>query len=480
MSITPPAEVAEMEKGFPGAFYFDIWKNQNRQGIQLHIPGFPARVLSLHPKALIQNPSPSLPMKRTQPRICFDRKWFPPLIFGSVLSLILLLSVSLGRVKSSSSTDFSRFDPKSTVYESNFGSESRSGLPKLPRFAYMISGTKGDGARLRRVLQAVYHPRNYYLLHLDLEASDAERLELAKYAKSEAVIKEFKNVMVVGKANLVTYKGPTMIASTLHAISIFLKQAKDWDWFINLSASDYPLMSQDDLLHIFSYLPRDLNFLEHTSNIGWKEYQRARPIIIDPGLYHSKKSGVFWAKEKRVMPASFKLFMGSAWVVLTKSFLEFCVWGWDNLPRTLLMYYTNVLSSPEGYFHTVICNHKDYQNTTVNHDLHYIRWDNPPKQHPITLTVEHFNDMVNSGAPFARKFAKDDPVLNKIDKELLKRLDGQFTPGGWCVGNSASVKDPCVVYGSPNSIKPTINSRRLEKLIVKLLDFENFRSKQCK
>ncbi|KAL6336730.1 hypothetical protein AAG906_036044 [Vitis piasezkii] len=419
-------------------------------------------------------------MKRTQPRICFDRKWFPPLIFGSVLSLILLLSVSLGRVKSSSSTDFSRFDPKSTVYESNFGSESRSGLPKLPRFAYMISGTKGDGARLRRVLQAVYHPRNYYLLHLDLEASDAERLELAKYAKSEAVIKEFKNVMVVGKANLVTYKGPTMIASTLHAISIFLKQAKDWDWFINLSASDYPLMSQDDLLHIFSYLPRDLNFLEHTSNIGWKEYQRARPIIIDPGLYHSKKSGVFWAKEKRVMPASFKLFMGSAWVVLTKSFLEFCVWGWDNLPRTLLMYYTNVLSSPEGYFHTVICNHKDYQNTTVNHDLHYIRWDNPPKQHPITLTVEHFNDMVKSGAPFARKFAKDDPVLNKIDKELLKRLDGQFTPGGWCVGNSASVKDPCVVYGSPNSIKPTVNSRRLEKLIVKLLDFENFRSKQCK
>ena len=344
----------------------------------------------------------------------------------------------------------------------------------------MISGTKGDGARLRRVLQAVYHPRNYYLLHLDLEASDAERLELAKYAKSESVIKEFKNVMVVGKANLVTYKGPTMIASTLHAISIFLKQAKDWDWFINLSASDYPLMSQDDLLHIFSYLPRDLNFLEHTSNIGWKEYQRARPIIIDPGLYHSKKSGVFWAKEKRVMPASFKLFMGSAWVVLTKSFLEFCVWGWDNLPRTLLMYYTNVLSSPEGYFHTVICNHKDYQNTTVNHDLHYIRWDNPPKQHPITLTVEHFNDMVKSGAPFARKFAKDDPVLNKIDKELLKRLDEQFTPGGWCVGNSASVKDPCVVYGSPNSIKPTINSRRLEKLIVKLLDFENFRSKQCK
>ena len=175
----------------------------------------------------------------------FDRKWFPPFIFGFVLSLILFLSVSLGRGKSSSSPDFSGFDPKSAFYDSNFGYESRSGLPKLPTFAYLISGSKGDGARLRRVLQSVYHPRNYYLLHLDLDASDAERLELAKYAKSEAVIKEFKNVMVVGKANLVTYKGPTMIASTLHAVSILLKQATDWDWFINLSASDYPLMSQD-------------------------------------------------------------------------------------------------------------------------------------------------------------------------------------------------------------------------------------------
>lgn len=156
------------------------------------------------------------------------------------------------------------------------------------------------------------------------------------------------------------------------------------------------------------------------------------------------------------------------------------MWGWDNLPRTLLMYYTNFLSSPEGYFHTVICNHKDYQNTTVNHDLHYIKWDNPPKQHPVTLTLQHFEDMVQSGAPFARKFAKDDPVLNRIDAKLLKRSNNRFTPGGWCVGNSFLGKDPCVVYGNPYAVKPTVNSKRLEKLMVKLLDTETFRSKQCK
>lgn len=396
----------------------------------------------------------------------------------SVLILIIIVVLVLSHKSFSSSSSTYRVsllasDPSSAAVKLDT-------LPELPRFAYLISGTKGDVGRLKRLLQSVYHPRNYYLLHLDLEASDSERLELAKYVKSQAVLRSFSNVMVMGKADLITSKGPTVIASTLHAVAILLKQAKRWDWFINLGASDYPLMRQDDFLHIFSFLPRDLNFLEHTSNLGWKEFQRARPIIIDPGLYHSKKSGVFWAKEKRSVPAAFKLFMGSAWVMLTRSFLEFCIWGWDNLPRTLLMYYTNFLSSSEGYFHTIVCNHKDYQNTTVNHDLHYIRWDDPPKQHPINLTLEHFDDMVQSGAPFGQTFAKDDPVLDKIDKEILGRLDGQFAPGGWCLGNSGGGKDPCIFVGNPDVIKPSVRSIRLEALVLKLIDSENFRSRQCK
>ncbi|CAN1769866.1 Beta-glucuronosyltransferase GlcAT14A [Linum perenne] len=324
-----------------------------------------------------------------------------PLTVLGVLCCIFLLTV--GRAKY----------PAGKVGSSSSSSELRSNsdlgdplkLPNLPRFAYLISGTKGEVGQVKRLLQAVYHPRNYYLLHLDLEASDAERLELAKYVKS-AAIRMFGNVMVIGKADLVTYRGPTMIASTLHGIAVLLKT------------------------------------------------------------------------EKRSMPASFKVFTGSEWVVLSRSFLEFCVWGWDNLPRTLLMYYTNFLASQEGYFHTVVCNHKDYQNTTVNHDLHYITWDNPPKQNPVSLTSEHFEGMVASGAPFARRFEKGDEVLDRIDRELLGRARNGFTPGGWCMGSGG--KDGCAVYGSPDGIKPSVSSKKLEKLLMKLLDSESFRSKQCK
>lgn len=345
----------------------------------------------------------------------------------------------------------------------------------VPRLAYLISGSRGDAESLKRTLKALYHPLNQYALHLDLEAPLPERLDLVDFAERESVFREVGNVRVVKKSNLVTYRGPTMVTNTLHAMAILLKEAGDWDWFINLSASDYPLVTQDDLLHVLSTIPRELNFIEHTSDIGWKEYGRARPVIVDPGLYSSEKSDVFSVPEQRGMPTAFKLFTGSAWMMLSRPFVEYILWGWDNLPRTVLMYYANFISSPEGYFHTVICNVEEFKNTTVNHDLHFISWDNPPTQHPHFLTTNDYQRMVDSNAPFARKFGRKEPALDKIDSELLTRGADGFVPGKWLVkkeGNTTAV-------ANTTELRPGPGADRLKQLITKLLSKENFHPRQC-
>lgn len=87
--------------------------------------------------------------------------------------------------------------------------------------------------------------------------------------------------------------------------------------------------------------------------------------------------------------------------------------------------------------------------------------------------------MIDSGAPFGRNFASNDTIIDRIDAHILKRISGGFTPGGWCLGSSLFGKDPCAVYGKPNILRPTASSKRLEKLLVELLDAENFRPKQC-
>ncbi|CAN1765081.1 Beta-glucuronosyltransferase GlcAT14B [Linum perenne] len=298
--------------------------------------------------------------------------------------------------------------------------------PYPVRFAYLISASRGDFSKLSRLIKSLYHPANYYLIHLDSDAPPAEHRLLSEFVSGEAVFEEMGNVWVVEKPNLVTYRGPTMLATTLHAIAILLRKAKDWDWFVNLSASDYPLVTQD----------------------------------------------------------------GSAWTILSRQFAEYTIMGYENLPRALLLYYTNFVSSPEGYFQTLICNSREFKNTTANHDLHYIAWDNPPKQHPKLLTVKDYRRMVLSGRPFARKFKRNDPVLDRIDRDLLKRSHnkGNFGYGGWCVESVGRVGGKRRNVGCPSLVgrvrfgplDPGPGSRRLKSLLGKLVVGDGFIKHQCR
>ncbi|KAK3015684.1 hypothetical protein RJ639_006619 [Escallonia herrerae] len=155
--------------------------------------------------------------------------------------------------------------------------------------------------------------------------------------------------------------------------------------------------------------------------------------------------------------------------------------GWDNLPRTLLLYYTNFVSTPEGYFQTVICNSDYYKNTGVNHDLHYITWDTPPKQHPRLLGHKDYKRMILSNRPFARKFKHNSLVLDKIDRSILKRRNGEFTYGGWCSQDGKTHKS-CSRLESENYgvLRTGIGSRRLKTLISKLRSVQSFNRRHCK
>ena len=162
-------------------------------------------------------------------------------------------------------------------------------------------------------------------------------------------------------------------------------------------------------------------------------------------------------------------------MVLSRAFVEYLIMGWDNLPRTLLMYYANFVSSPEGYFHTVICNVPEFAATAANHDLHYIAWDTPPRQHPRALNMSDAMNMTKSNAAFARKFKQDDPVLDWIDRKLLGRRNGSFTPGGWCAS-----KSNCSEVGNLENISPGPGAERLSQLISRLVQPVAFKRYQCK
>ncbi|CAH9114673.1 unnamed protein product [Cuscuta europaea] len=408
--------------------------------------------------------------KRAMKNSGSGKKWLYALFSAAFISALILLSSITGF--SSSNYAFSSDSP--------FASTVHRGPGHPPAFAYYISGGKGEAERMFRLLLAVYHPRNRYMLHIGADGNEEERIKLAVMVKSVPAIRAFGNVDLVGKPDPVTNMGSTSLAAVLRAVAILLKVDSGWDWFVTLSTRDYPLVSQDELSHVFSKVRRDLNFIDHSSDLGWKMDQRIRPIVVDPGIYLARRTQIFYATEKRPMPDSFTVFTGSPWVILSRSFLEFCIFGWDNLPRTLLMYFTNSLLSQEVYFHSVICNSLEFKNTTVNSNLRYLVWDNPPKMEPHFLDKSDYDDMVQSGAAFARQFERNGPVLDMIDKNILNRSHNRVTPGAWCTGRDTWLMDPCSQWGDVNVVKSGPIAKRLGASVDKLLEDWQSQSNQCK
>ena len=122
----------------------------------------------------------------------------------------------------------------------------RRGPNAPPCLAYLLIGARGDGRRLLRLLLAVYHPRNRYVLHLSADAPDDERQSLAAGVVAAApAVGAFENVAVVGNPTAGTPVGSSGLAGTLRAAAVLLRLHPDWDWFLTLNAADYPLVTQD-------------------------------------------------------------------------------------------------------------------------------------------------------------------------------------------------------------------------------------------
>ena len=69
-------------------------------------------------------------------------------------------------------------------------------LEAPPAIAYLIMASKNNVEQVKRLLLAVYHPHNEYLVHLDSEAPEEEHQAIAAFIKGEVLFQECGNVQV--------------------------------------------------------------------------------------------------------------------------------------------------------------------------------------------------------------------------------------------------------------------------------------------
>ncbi|XP_019448425.1 PREDICTED: beta-glucuronosyltransferase GlcAT14C-like [Lupinus angustifolius] len=392
------------------------------------------------------------------------------LIFVVCLLLFGIVSrLNIPNVSYTTVTKFHHYDHNHVVISKG------EGYP--PVLAYWIIGTRGESNKMLRLLKAIYHPRNQYLLQLDDASSESERMELAISVHSFKVFEAFENVNVIGKSYAINRIGSSALSATLHAAALLLKLKQDWDWFITLTASDYPLMTQDDLLHAFTFLPTHLNFIHYTNKTVQKVQRNIDQIVVDQSLHDERSSPLFFAVEPRDKPDAFKIFGGSPWMILTRDFMDYCVNGWDNLPRKLLMFFTNVAYPLEYYFHTVLCNSLEFLNTTVDNNLMYNLWDTDPSETQL-IDLSYYDTMLENGAAFAHPFGENDIVLDKIDDLILNRTSNGLVQGKWC-SNTEAEDELCIMSSNIDDVKPGLHGIKLKTMLDEIVKNKVYRTSQC-
>eukprot|EP00903_Cladosiphon_okamuranus_P019304 g17744.t1 len=290
------------------------------------------------------------------------------------------------------------------------GDGGSSALGRRARVGYliMLSGVE-ELQKTKRLLKAIYDPNNFYLVHLDRKDTRAVRTDLEKF------IEDWNNVRMLVPALDVSWGGYTITLTAIFGICSMVQWSDEWDFFINLSASDFPLLPQSELTAVLGqYADVGMNFV---SGAPLNERNRVEVLIDDQGLYRetqTSKAGRPLKVAKARLPPSksmFTVYKGEFWVILHRSFCRYIEASPDNVARSLQAYFSRFRISDESYFQTVLC-HPLAPSFRVHPDnLRFVSWPPVSEGHyvlhpdPITGGVDgNVNVAMESGALFARKF----------------------------------------------------------------------------
>lgn len=262
--------------------------------------------------------------------------------------------------------------------------------------------------QFKRLFKAIYHPDNYYLIHVDKKSGIELQTEIANFLSS------FPNASLL-ESKKTLWGGYSLVDAELRAIKKLLKINKAWDFFINLSGQDFPLKSQQ-FIHDFLRKNKDKDFLKIS------DQRKNRPNTlhrIENHVVELNDQVIVEPIVKRSFLKGVTPYIGNQWMILSRKFCEFVT----NNPESerFKTFYKNTLIADEGFFQTVIMN-TSYKSTIVNDDQRLIDWVpmGTIKLRPRDFISKDASFLMNNKNLFARKF--DETVDNHVFDILEKHL----------------------------------------------------------
>jgi Core-2/I-Branching enzyme len=263
--------------------------------------------------------------------------------------------------------------------------------------------------QFKRMFEAIYHPANQYLIHVDKNSGPALSEDIA------AFLAPYQNTeMLAGRK--AQWGGYSLVDAELRGMARLLEMDGKWSHFINLSGQDFPLKSQ---AYIRNYL---------IENEG-KEYIRILDqAAIRPDTMHRVRHICFEALGRifrTSIPRKFLKgatpYIGTQWKIVSRGFCEFVC----HAPEAdrFKHFYKNSFIADESFFQTVMMNGAPH-GEIVRDDLRMIDWvpDGVIKLRPRTYGMADAAALLASPDLFARKFDahEDAGILDVLERHIRK------------------------------------------------------------
>ena len=262
--------------------------------------------------------------------------------------------------------------------------------------------------QFKRLFSAIYHPANYYLVHVDKRSGVGLQTEIQDFLSS------FANASLL-KSESTLWGGYSLVDAELRGIEELLKISPKWEFFINLSGQDFPLKSQ---AHIQDFLRRN----KGKDFIKVSNQSKVRPDTLSRIQNYVTESGDSILSTpiiKRTYLRDVTPYIGNQWMILSRKFCEFVCYS-PEVER-FKRFYRHTFIADEGFFQTIIMN-TSYKGIIVNDDKRTIVWVpvGTIKLRPRDFTSQDAEFLLASQGLFARKFDEtvDARILSILESNL--------------------------------------------------------------
>ncbi len=261
--------------------------------------------------------------------------------------------------------------------------------------------------QFKRLFNAIYHPDNHYLIHIDKKA-EADIL-----GSVTSFLKDYPNAHILKSQNIV-WGGYSMVQSELDGMKFLLDLNLNWDFFINLSGQDFPLKSQ-------TYIHQFLTAHRKTSFIRFENQATERPETMNriDNYFEEDVVGYPVRSHRRFFLEDAIPYIGGQWMMLTRDCCEFLCNSEEI--KAYEDFYKHTFIADEAFFQTTLMN-SSFSGKLINDDKRAIVWipDGDIKLRPKTFTEADLPFLQTGDNLFARKFDE------KLDTKILYLLEANL------------------------------------------------------